>query len=179
MTTSQDLIDVVHAAIVFAGTDAEGRVFKPGDWPSQPDQYPIIKLRLAFENRQSLGRSGPPQFTTVATIQIQAEVSEPAQIDNDGATEAEARLWAIKRQIDAAVVNSYPLTTHIQQISAMRAQLAFTSDAATHLAGVQIDLDVEFYEGIEDFPPAPEWPLSDLAMQDPVRGVGIVTDLNT
>ena len=78
MALSEDLLELTHAAIVQAGTDAEGDVFRPGDWPTQDGQYPIIKLRLIGEDRQSVSRSGPSQFTTITTIRISAEVSAPA-----------------------------------------------------------------------------------------------------
>lgn len=153
MTSSLDLLDLTHAAIVQAGTDAQGDVFRPGDWPTQDGQYPIIKLRLIGEDRQSASRSGPTDFTTVTTIRIVGEVSEPARLDDAGATEAEARLWALKRQIDVAVINSYPLASAIQRVLSMRSQLAFNADSATHLAGIQTDLALEFYEGPEQFAP--------------------------
>lgn len=153
MTDSLQLLNLVHAAIVAANTDAGGQVFKPGDWPTQDGQYPIIKMRLVLEDRQSLARSGEPQFITVATIRLSQEVSAPARLDDLGATEAEAKAWRLKRQCDAAIVNSYPLTSVIQRIVSMRSQLAFNSDAATHLAGIQTDIALEFYEGAENFAP--------------------------
>lgn len=164
MIDSLGILDLIHAAILGPEgdlvppryvTDAKGAVFKPGDWPTQEGQYPILKLRLVSEHRRSLGPHGPAEFETTATIRISGEVSAPAQVDNLGAADAEARLWRLKRQVDAAVVNSYPLTQAIQQISAMRAQLAYNSEAATHLAGIQIDVAVEFYEGPENFAPLP------------------------
>jgi hypothetical protein len=35
----------------------------------------------------------------------------------------------------------------------MQTELAFNSDAATHLAGLQMDVALEFYEGPESFAP--------------------------
>jgi len=162
MITSLDLLALTHAAVLGEGrlatppvyaTAAEGRVFKPGDWPSQDGLYPLVKMRLIAEDRQSMARSGAAQFTTAATIRITGEVSAPAQFDDAGATVAETQLWQLKRQIEVAIVNSYPLTAVIQQIASMRSQLSFNSEAATHLAGVQIDLALEFYEGAESFAP--------------------------
>jgi hypothetical protein len=162
MTTSLDVLDLCYAAVLGPGivtappayaTMAQGRVYKPGDWPSQDGLYPLVKMRLVGEDRVPIGRSGPAEFTTTATIRITGEVSAPAQIDDGGATVAETLLWQLKRQIEVAIVNSYPLTSAIQQISSMRSQLAFNSEAATHLAGVQIDLALEFYEGPESFAP--------------------------
>lgn len=176
MTTSLDILELVHTAIVVAGTDAGSRVFRPGDWPAQDGQYPIIRLRLVGEDRTSLGRGGPPEFTTVATIRISAEVSEPMAVDDTGAAAAEQSLWALKRQIDVAVVGNYYLERQIQQIASMRSQLAFNSDAATHLAGIQTDAAIEFYEGPESFAPVTADDLEevDLTMSNqPPHGLAI------
>jgi len=166
ITTSLDLLNDSHNAIVDAGTDAEDRVYKPGDWPSQPGGYPIIKMRLLAENRQSISGSTAPEFTTTATIRFVGEVSEPAQLDDLGAAAAEAALWKLKRQIDVAVVNSYPLMKRIQNIPSIRAQLAFNSEGATHLAGIQLDMDLEFYEGPESFAPVKTVDLNEASLAD-------------
>lgn len=153
MTTSFDILDAVQAAVVAANTNAGTRVFRPGDWPSQSETKPQIKLRLFDENRVSISRSGAPEFTTTATIRVLAEVEAPASEADAGASAAEAAVWALKRQIEVAVVNSYPLTAMIQQIASMRSQLAFNAEGAMHLGAVQIDLAIEFYEGPESFAP--------------------------
>ena len=151
-TTSADLLQLSNAAVLNA-TDAQNRVYKPGDWPSQDDQYPLIKQRIISEQRTSLGRSGAIEFITVVTIRFTIEVSAPATVDDAGATGAESALWQIKRQLEVAVINSSALTQRISNIPTMTSQLAFNSEGATHLAGVQIDLQLEFYEGPESFAP--------------------------
>lgn len=177
LTTSLDLLQTVYDTIVAANTASGNRVYKPGDWPTQPDQYPITKLRLVSEDRQSLGRGGPPQFATVATIRIVSEVSAPAQLDDLGASDAEAALWSLKRQVEVAIVNSYPLEAMIEQIASMRSQLAFNSDSATHLAGIQTDVALEFYEGPESFAPATSDDLDevDVTTSGPAAAINIPT----
>lgn len=176
MTTSLQLLDLVYEAIVAAGTDAQERVHRPGDWPTQDGVYPRIKLRLLTEDRASLGRGGPAEFTTTATIRAIGEVSAPAQLDNAGALEAEAKLWALKGQIDAAIVGSYPLMSEIQQIASMRSQLDFNADSATHLAGIACDVALEFYEGPESFSRPPSWSLDELTLKVAGTDAGIVSD---
>lgn len=162
MTTAPDVLALTTAALAtpFPGvapplypTAAADRVVSPGDIPTQADQYPILKVRLVSESKQSLGRAGPPEFTTTCTVRVTAEVSAPAEIGNVYASQVEAQLWAIKRQIEVAVINSYPLFMVIQQLASVQSQFAYTSEAATHLAGMQIDLTFEFYEGPEAFAP--------------------------
>lgn len=154
MTTSQDLLALVYGALTAtdATTDAGARVYQPGDWPTQQDQYPIIKLRLASENRTSAGRN-TILFTTVTTVQIIGEVSCPAEAGNAGAAAAEAALWALKRQIEIAIVNSYPLTGEIQQFPSINTTLAFDASGSTHVASILVALSMEFPEGAENFAP--------------------------
>ena len=171
MTTSAYLVDLVVAALLGpqAGADPAGyataagqRIYRPGDWPTQALQYPIIKLRVPRELKQSIARSGAPEFTVTTTIRIVGEVSEPAAVNDAGVAAAEAALWQLQREIEVAVINSYPLTTSIQQIASVDSQLSYNSDAETHLAGIQIDLALEFYQGAEDFAPVPADDLNEL-----------------
>ena len=159
MTTSLDLLDLVYAALLgpdaqsdpaaFA-TSAADRVKRPGDLPTQGDQYPLFKLRIVAENRRSLGK-GEVQFQTSTTIRVVGEVSAPAAIGDVAASTAEPQLWALKRQAEVAIINSYPLFRIVEQLASMNTQFAFTGDQATHLAGIQSDYTFEFYEGQEDF----------------------------
>lgn len=179
VTTSQDLLQLCYEAVVNS-TDAESRVYKPGDWPSQGEQYPLIKMRLIHEARTSLGRGGAIQFLTVATIRFTAEVSAPATIDDAGATGAETALWSLKRQIEVALINSYPLTGKIQNMPALVSQLDFSSEGATHLAGVRLDLQLEFYEGPESFAPVETFDLEQVTVANPnLPPTGLSVDLPT
>jgi hypothetical protein len=176
-TTSLALLALCCAAVT-GYTSADDRVFKPGDWPSQEGQYPLIKMRLVAEDRQSTGRGGAIAFITVATIRLIGEVSEPASEDDAGASGAEAALWALKREIEIAIVNSYPLTAAISNIPTMRSQLAFSSQGATHLAGVQIDVQLEFYEGPESFAPVEAVDLEEATLADTnLEPIGAEIDL--
>lgn len=151
-TSSLDLLGMVQAALVAGNTDLGSRIYRPGDWPTQPGQYPIGKLRLVAESRQSLGHGSTIEFVTTATIRLLIECSEPAQLDDSGAASVEQALWQVKRQAEVAVIGSYPLELNIQRFVSVQSQLAFTT-AATHLAGVQMDISIEFYEGPESFAP--------------------------
>lgn len=174
MTTSQDLLGLSYAALVPAAAGNVAKLATPSDWPVQADQYPIWKLRLLGEEKQSLGRGGL-NFVVTATIRISAEISEPAQVGDLGATQAEITLWEHVRRIERTVINSYPLTSLIQQFVSIRTQLAYSSEAATHLAGAQIDIAMEFYQGADDFAPLDIDPLLELHATDPWHpGAGFV-----
>jgi hypothetical protein len=156
MTTTADIFDLVYAALAPAPgapapTDAGERVHRPGMLPTQSDDYPQIKTRVVSESRQSLGR-GAVEFTTTATIRAIGEVSAPVMLVDVQKSDVEVKLWALKRQIEMAVIGSYPLFRVVQQLASVQAQLNFDVQN-TMLAGIQIDLAFEFYEGPEDFAP--------------------------
>lgn len=153
MTTAADIVDLVEATLLKTGaTDAGNRVYRPGDWPAQPDSYPLIKLRVVSETKQSITRSGSVQFTTTLTLRILGEVSAPVSLDDPaGTSAAEAALLQLSRQIEVAVIGSYPLQQRIQHIASVSTQFAFDAEGATHLAGIQKDLAIEFYQDAEDF----------------------------
>jgi hypothetical protein len=162
MTTSEDLLGLVVAAVRGPNADAEqpsyatsagNAVYSPGDWPTQSGQYPVWKIRVIRELKTSLGRGGPPQFLVVTTVRAMGEVSAPVAVNDAGATAAAAALWQLQRQFEVAVINSYPLTGQVQQFPTIDSQLSYNSDAETHLAGIQIDLGLEFVQGVDDFAP--------------------------
>lgn len=158
-----DVAEAIRDAIRDAGTQLGDRIYKPGDWPSQDAQYPLGRVRLIREDRRSPGRGGPDQFVTTALVLVSLEVSALALADNDGAAEAEQQLWAIKREVDAAIFNNAAIGALISQYPAISAELAYTSEAATHLAGLQLKVSAEFFEGADNFAGAAEpAPLDDL-----------------
>lgn len=167
-TSSLDLLAMIQTALVAGNTDLGPRIFRPGDWPTQIGQYPIGKLRLVGEDRESLGHGATVEFLTVATIRLMIECSEPAALDDTGASNAEAALWRVKQQAEVAIIGSYPLELNIQRFVSIKSQLAYTT-AATHLAGVQMDIAIEFYEGPESFAPIVSVPLNeaDVTMVSP------------
>ncbi len=135
-------------------TDAGNQVFSPGDWPTQNDQYPRLKPRVIRETKQALGHGGGPSFTVLSMIRIIGEVSAPAQFDDAGAAAAAGQLWQLARQVEVAVIGNDALyRAGVQQFASVDSQLSYSSDGETHLAGIQIDISLEFYQGPEDFAP--------------------------
>lgn len=173
-TSSLDLLALVQSSLIAGDTALETRIYRPGDWPTQPDQYPIGKLRLVSENRQSLGHGATVEFLTIATIRLLLECSAPAALDDSGAAAVESQLWSLKQAVEAAVIGSYPMLEEIQRFVSVNSQLAFTT-AATHLAGVQMDIAIEFYEGPESFfqPVTPSLNEVDATIPSPAAGADI------
>lgn len=181
MTTSADLLNLVVAALRAPGaSDAGDQVFEPGDWPTQNDQYPRLKARVVREYKQSLGRGGGPAFIVTTTLRVLGEVSAPAQFEDAGAAAAQAALWRLQRQVEVAVIGSEPLTSAIQQIASVDSQLAYSADGETHLAGIQTDIALEFYQGPEDFAPIAATDLQEVAAAWPAYSpTGFIADLTS
>ncbi|NIJ07237.1 hypothetical protein FHS31_000833 [Sphingomonas vulcanisoli] len=187
MSSSLDLLGLTVAALLgpqatadppFYATDAGAGVASPGDWPTQQDQYPRIKVFVFGETKTSGGRGGI-NFTVVTTIRVIGEVSKPVQINDGGAGAAMAALGALNAQIECAVINSYPLTGQLQQFPSIRSQLAFNADGATHLAGIHIDIDMEHFQSEEDFAPIASSDLNELDFASTAAPpTGFIVNLN-
>lgn len=179
--TSAGLLAIVVEILSTPGaTDASGQVFSPGDWPTQNDQYPRLKPRVVREVKQSLGHGGGPSFTVTATLRIIGEVSAVAQENDAGATAAAAALWRLARQVEVAVIGNPALwNAGVQQFSSVDSQLAYNSDSETHLAGIQTDIALEFYQGPEDFAQPLTTDLTEVAAAWPAYPpTGVIADLS-
>lgn len=151
MNTAQIRKLVVNAII--GNTDAENRVYSPRDWPTTEDMYPVILVQTLIEEKQSLGRNAP-QFNTITTVRITGRLQElDSENENDGANKAELALERLREQIERAVINSYELTRQIQQFARVRSTIDLDSGGEGHMAQLLMELDIEYYQGPEDFYP--------------------------
>lgn len=149
-------------------TMAGPRVYAPRDWPSWDRLYPVLFVSAPLERKDGLGRNTAPQFFTTSTVRISGRVSEPAAVNDAAAGAAEAALWTLQRQVEVAVINAISFSAQVQQIPRVTTRLAFSSEGATHLAGITTDLEIEFYQDASDFAPVPG---------TPIRRLGLVGDL--
>ena len=162
MNTAQ-VRQLVVAAII-GKTDAENRVYSPRDWPTTEEMYPVILVQTPIEEKQSLGRNAP-QFNTITTVRITGRLQElDGENENDGANKAELALERLREQIERAVINSYDLTRQIQQFAKVRSTIDIDSGGEGHLAQLLMELDIEYYQGPEDFYPI---------VGDPLLGIDI------
>ncbi|CAI1642202.1 MULTISPECIES: ATP-binding protein [Serratia] len=132
-------------------TDAGDRVYSPRDWPTTADMYPVILVQTPIDVKSSLGRN-VPQFNTVTTVRLTGRLQEldDAAKDN-GAEKAEEALEELREQIERAVINSYELTRKIQQFLQVRSAIGIDADGEGHTAQLLMDLDIEYYQGPEEF----------------------------
>ncbi|HDL7427115.1 TPA: ATP-binding protein [Yersinia enterocolitica] len=157
MNTAQ--IRQLVVAAILGKTDAENRVYSPRDWPTTEEMYPVILVQTPIEEKQSLGRNAP-QFNTITTVRITGRLQElDGENENDGANKAELALERLREQIERAVINSYDLTRQTQQFARVRSTIDLDSAGEGHLAQLLMELDIEYYQGPEDFYPIEADPL--------------------
>lgn len=149
-------------------TTAENRVYSPMDWSTVNADYPCIIVQTPFDHKKSLGRNAP-QFNTVTTVRVTGRLEEFDGDDLDGAMKAELALEAFREEIERAVINSYELTRQTQQFLEIRSQIDISAGGEGHLAQLLMDLDIEYYQGPEEFYPIDADPLTgiDINVQQP------------
>ncbi|CRG49608.1 ATP-binding protein [Yersinia wautersii] len=149
------------AAALRGKTDAEDRIYLTEAWPITT--YPAILLQTPLEVKESIGRNAP-QFKTITTLRISGHI-QLSEGENP-VTVAASALERLCEQIQRAVINSYELTRQIQQFAKVRTTMgiytALGSDTAARsaatrsepsVAEVKVELDLEYYQGPEDFFP--------------------------
>ncbi|WP_168393463.1 ATP-binding protein [Erwinia amylovora] len=140
-------------------TDAQDRVYSPRDWPTSEDIYPVILVQTPIDVKNSLGRN-VPQFTTVTTVRITGRLQELDEENADnGAIKAESALERLREQIERAVINSYHLTRQIQQFLQVRSTIDISAAGEGHTAQLLMELDIEYYQGPEEFYEIDAFPL--------------------
>ncbi|HHE6158641.1 ATP-binding protein [Citrobacter freundii] len=162
-------------------TDAAARVFSPRDWPTSPVEYPALLIQTPFDHKKALGRN-TPSFTTVTTVRVTGRVQEyDGETDDDGAMRAEVALENLREQVERAVINSYELTRKIQKYAEVRSTINVDADGEAHMGQLLYEIDIEHYQGPEDFYPVETVPLEGMditiAMPDGTLQPGIIINL--
>lgn len=158
-------------------TDAGERVYSPRDWPTSASLYPALLVQTPFDHKKAQGRN-TPAFTTLTTIRITGRVQEyDGEFDDDGAMRAEVALEDLREQIERAVINSYELTRKIQKYAEIRSTINVDADGEAHMGQLLYEIDIEYYQGPEDFYPVETVPLEGMditiAMPDGTSQPGI------
>ncbi|HAT1683162.1 TPA: ATP-binding protein [Klebsiella oxytoca] len=133
-------------------TGAGERVYSPRDWPTSEEMYPVILVQTPHEEKMSLGRSAP-EFTVTTLVEISVRTQQLDGEENDGAMRALAELEELRGEVERAVINSYDLTRQIQQFSSVRSTVGLDAGGEGHTALLVIQMEMEYYQGPEDFYP--------------------------
>lgn len=141
-------------------TQAAHRVYSPRDWSTRDSDYPVLLVQTLYEEKHSLGRNAP-QFNTVTTLQIAARTETfDGELVDDGAVKAQLLLETLKEEIERSLINSYELTRQIQQFQQVRSKIDLNATGEGHTGQLLIEMDIEYYQGPEDFYPIEAEPLN-------------------
>ncbi len=144
--------DLVVSALA-GKTDAAERVYSARTWPTTESMYPVILVQTPIDVKNSLGRN-VPQFNTVTTVRITGRLQElDDEAEDNGAIKAEIALERLREQIERAVINSYELTRKTQQYLQVRSTIDVDASGEGHTAQLLMELDIEYYQGPEEFYP--------------------------
>lgn len=150
-------------------TAAADRVYSPRDWATSADLYPSLLVQTPFDHKKAQGRN-TPAFTSLTTVRITGRVQEyDSETTDDGAMRAEVALEDLREQVERAVINSYELTRKIQKYAEVRSTIDVDADGEAHMGQLLIEIDIEHYQGPEDFYPVDLTPLDgiDIAIEMP------------
>jgi len=152
------------AALKAAATDAGDRVYSPRDWPTTSADYPVLLVQTPFDHKHSMGRNAP-QFTSVTTVRITGRVEAFDTDTNNGAGLAEEAAEQLRLQVEQGVINSFELTRQTQQYKEVRSTIDVDSSGDSHIGQLLYEIDVEYFQGPEDFFPVESVPLNGIDLQ--------------
>ena len=118
----------------------------------------------------------------MTTVRITGRVQEyDSETTDDGAMRAEVALEELREQVERAVINSYELTRNIQKYAEVRSTIDVDADGEAHMGQLLIEIDIEHYQGPEDFYPVDTVPLAGIDitinMPDGTPQPGVKIDL--
>jgi hypothetical protein len=123
------------ALLRLEGVSAES----PGDWDSQPIDFPQIKLRCGPDRKAAIART-MPEFNTTVTLELVARVQAASAEDAQDALEDLA--W----RIENAVLGEPELIAMCQQIPSVTTVSTVSADGEFHIAGLHMTIDCETFE---------------------------------
>jgi len=106
-----------------------------------------------------------PQFNVTASIEIIARTKSPALVGDAGSAAALLAAERLKAQIETVLVNNPAIWSdpdggqRIQQFTSVESDLSTNSEGEMPMAELVLTIDVEFFQGPEDFFPIPLTPL--------------------
>lgn len=126
----------------------------------------MLLVQTPFDHKHSMGRNAP-QFTSVTTVRITGRVEAfDTETSNAGAMLAEAAAEELREQVGRAVINSYELTRQTQQYKEVRSTIDVDSSGDSHIGQLLYELDIEYYQGPEDFYPIVGTALETVALRN-------------
>ncbi len=164
MTQTAQLLALAVDALKGA-TLAGDRVYSALDWPTTACQYPLIYCKTPTEEKESLGRNGPPSFNVTATLKVEARTEVGALPNGQSAALLEQQLALMGQQIQVALINNPALMDELQQVAFIRTEMSMTSSGHKELGDIEVAIGLEFFQSAEDFFPLPSWDLDSVVIK--------------
>lgn len=132
---------LAHDALVTAATLAGANVFLPRDWPTNSATMPNISVQTPDEQKQSVGRNGPPQFTTTVWLQLRCQVAgtDAGQVESDLETLADQAELVIMGLVIVA-------PQFVQQVRETQYKFEVSAEGALHTGEAILLFAVEYRE---------------------------------
>lgn len=158
---SEVLRGLVVTALRNANTLAADRVFAPRDWPVNSKDMPCLLVADEREESRSRGAVGFPAFHTTAIITVDGRVEGLDEVA------VKADLATLRSQIKTAVLTSYEIVRQVEQIAAVRSQVAVSAETKKHVGELRMEFAFSYPE---DFEPV---------VTDELQGVDVHVDMIT
>lgn len=156
---SEVLRGLVVTALRNANTLAADRVFAPRDWPVNSKDMPCLLVADEREESRSRGAVGFPAFHTTAIITVDGRVEGVDEVA------VKADLATLRSQIKTAVLTSYEIVRQVEQIAAVRSQVAVSAETKKHVGELRMEFAFSYPE---DFEPV---------VTDELQGVDVHVDM--
>lgn len=156
---SEVLRGLVVTALRNANTLAADRVFAPRDWPVNSKDMPCLLVADEREESRSRGNIGFPAFHTTAIITVDGRVEGVDEVA------VKADLATLRSQIKTAVLTSYEIVRQVEQIAAVRSQVAVSAETKKHVGELRMEFAFAYPE---DFEPV---------VTDELQGVDVHVDM--
>lgn len=125
-------------------------VESPGDWDSQPVNFPEVKLRCGPDRKSAIAKT-LPEFNTTVTLEIVGRVKALT------AEDAQDALEDLGSRIENAVLGEPALIGMCQQVPSVTTHSTVSADGEVHIAGLHITIDCETFEFFDPTEIHPTW----------------------
>jgi hypothetical protein len=133
------------------------------DWPTPPEKLPAVLVSTGRERKEGLAKS-MPNFTTLATVQLEARI--------EGANRIAARdgIEALCYDIENTLLCSHDLVAFVQRVASIDTEMVITAEGKRHIGAAKLLMVCEMFEA---FDPTQIQPLNFPALQS----MGVHLDL--
>lgn len=140
---SEQLRELVIAALKAANTLAGANVFAPRDTPLASSELPAIMVDDQREDSESRGNAGFPAFLTTAILLVEAKV------ERETSEAVKADLSTLRRQIKVAALTDWSIIASVEQVVGVRTETAISAEGKKHVGELRMQFAFRYPEDFE------------------------------